>query len=132
VHPIDEDLRVLLRERPLLECAVFRSHSAVNRVIVVADSPAASLPSSDSSAGFKSPVDSPRKYRTGNTSSAFGERRMYGGKIALVKRCPGRRSATRSAVSSIVPLPTVILRSFALPLRRPERVPAHRAPRGGA
>jgi hypothetical protein len=42
----------------------------------VADKPDASSPSSPSSAGRKSPVESPRKYKTGRTSATFGERRM--------------------------------------------------------
>jgi hypothetical protein len=46
-------------------------------VIVVGDNPAeASSPSSDFNASWKSPVERPRKYKIGNTSATFGERRM--------------------------------------------------------
>ena len=82
----------------------------------VADSPAASSPSSPCSAGRKSPVDSPRRYRIGSTSATFGERRMYGGRISLVKRWRSpsssrRRSFTRGAWISIVPAPSVTFRA---------------------
>jgi len=56
----------------------------ISRVMVVADRPAASGPKSTGSASAKSPVDSPRRYKTGKTSSSRGERRMYGGRIWLV------------------------------------------------
>jgi hypothetical protein len=45
------------------------------RAIVVGDRPAASSPSNCSSAGLKSPVERPRKYRIGLTSPTFGDRR---------------------------------------------------------
>ena len=40
--------------------------------MVVADSPAASGPSSTGSASAKSPVDNPRRYSTGNSSLRSG------------------------------------------------------------
>ena len=46
--------------------------------MLVGDSPAASSPSNPSSAGRKSPLDSPRRYRIGNTSATLGERRTQG------------------------------------------------------
>ena len=95
----------------------------------VADNPAASSPSSVSSAGRKSPVESPRKYKTGRTSATFGERRMYGGKIRLVNRhrspsSSTRRSFTRGARTSNVPAPQVTPRARACPLRTTSRRPS--------
>ena len=49
--------------------------------------PRTSSPSEAPSAYLKSPVDRPRRCKTGRISSTFGERRMYGGRIVLVKRC---------------------------------------------
>jgi len=86
----------------------------------VGDSPDAFSPSSPCRAGRKSPVDSPRKYRIGSTSATFGERRMYGGRMLLVKRCRAprasrRRSFTRGASISIVPAPSVTFLGRARP-----------------
>jgi hypothetical protein len=50
-------------------------------LIEQADSPDASSPSRSLSAGAKSPVDSPRRYRIGSTSLTFDDRRAYAGKI---------------------------------------------------
>src|SRR3970040_246649 len=91
--------------------------------MVVADRPAASGPSSTGSAAAKSPVDSPRRYKTGKTSSSRGERRMYGGRIWLVYRCPGRRSCTRGAWIFIGPAPVVSVRGWALPFRTTSACP---------
>ena len=55
---------------------VLAPEAPVSRAMFVADKPDASSPSSPSSAGRKSPVESPRKYKTGRTSATFGERRM--------------------------------------------------------
>jgi hypothetical protein len=44
--------------------------------MVVADKPAASGPNKAASASAKSPVDKPRRYNTGKTSSTQGERRI--------------------------------------------------------
>ncbi|MBA4159659.1 MAG: hypothetical protein H0X65_19610 [Gemmatimonadetes bacterium] len=57
------------------------------RLKFAGESPAASSPRSAFSASYKSPVDGPRRYRIGSTSATFGDRLMYGGRIALVKRC---------------------------------------------
>jgi heme-degrading monooxygenase HmoA len=51
------------------------SHCLVRRLIADGDRPEASSPSRPSSAGRKSPVDSPRRHRIGSTSATFGERR---------------------------------------------------------
>ena len=83
--------------------------------------PAASSPSNTGSASWKSPVDSPCKYKSGNTASTFGDRRTYGGRIRLVKRCrlpsTTRLSFTRGVRSSIVPAPTVTDRGRPVPFR---------------
>jgi hypothetical protein len=55
--------------------------------MALGESPAvASSPRRDTRAGLKSPVDRPRRDSTGSPSAIFGERRMYGGRIALGKR----------------------------------------------
>ena len=81
------------------------------------DRPDASSPSRAPRASLKSPVDRPRRYSTGSTSSTFGDRRMYGGRIELVKRCPDLRLSTRGACTSTVPAPVVTWRAQAWPLR---------------
>ena len=81
------------------------------------DRPDTSSPSSAPSASLKSPVDRPRRYSTGSTSSTFGDRRLYGGRIELVKRRPDLRSSTRGACASTVPAPVVTWRDRAWPLR---------------
>ena len=70
----------------LERCSCTRSQVAVSRAMFVALNPAASFPSSTGSASRKSPVDRPRRYRTGSTSATRGDRRIYGGRIRLVKR----------------------------------------------
>ena len=55
----------------------------------------ASLPKNSVRAGSKSLVEMPRRYSTGRTSVTLGERRAQGGRMALVKRRPARRSWTR-------------------------------------
>jgi len=60
-------------------------HVSVSRATVEADRPA-SEPKKPSNAGAKSPVDNPRRYRIGSTSVTFGDRRMYGGRIAEQNR----------------------------------------------
>ncbi len=106
------------------------SHSLHIRAIVVGESPAASSPSSCPSAGLKSPVDSPRRYRIGITSPTFGDRRAYAGRIRELNRCRSpvssstRLSFTRGARIGIVPDPTVTLRSRARPLRTTSRCPS--------
>jgi hypothetical protein len=100
-----------------------------NRLTVDADRPAASSPSSPSSAGRKSPVDNPRRYRIGITSPTFGERRAYAGKIRELNFCRSPSSSTRlsltlGARTAIVPDPTVTRRSRARPLRTTSRCPS--------
>ena len=72
--------------------------------MVDADSPA-SDPKNPSSAGAKSPVERPRRYRTGNTSPTLGDRRGLLGKIYELNRCPSRRSLTRGARTLSAPAP---------------------------
>ena len=92
--------------------------------------PRPSPPSNAPSASLKSPVDRPRRYKTGRTSSTFGERRMYGGRIELVKRWAGLRSSTRGALTSTVPAPIVTCRARARPLRTTSARPSSpRSPR---
>jgi hypothetical protein len=41
------------------------------------------LPKNSRSAGAKSPLESPCRYKSGRTSETFGDFRMYGGRTAL-------------------------------------------------
>ena len=91
--------------------------------MVDADSPA-SDPKNPSSAGAKSPVERPRRYRTGNTSPTLGDRRAYLGKIYELNRCPSRRSLTRGARTLSAPAPVTSVRSPALPLRTTRPIPS--------
>ena len=50
-------------------------------------------------------------------TSAFGERRMYGGRIELVKRWSGLRPSTRRTPPSTIPAPVVTCRGRARPFR---------------
>src|SRR5450755_5150740 len=91
------------------------------------DRPAASSPSSTGSASRKSPVDSPCRYKSGSTASTFGDRRVYGGRMRLVKRCrlpsTTRLSFTRGAFSANVPVPVVTGRGLADPVAHDQRAP---------
>src|SRR5262245_54196632 len=102
--------------------------------MVLGARPAASGPSRAGSASRKSPDDSPCRYSSGNTLANRGDRRRYGGRIALVNRCrcpcTTRRSFTRGAATGIGPTPVVTLRGRAVPLRTTTAWPAaSRAPR---
>ena len=89
-----------------------------------------SSPSSPSSAGRKSPVDRPRRYRIGITSPTFGDRLAYAGRILELNRSRSpvssstRLSFTRGARTGIVPDPTVTRRCRARPLRTTSRRPS--------
>ena len=73
-------------------------HWPVSRVIADADNPAPE-PRNCSSAGPKSPLDSPCRYSSGNTSAICGDLRAHAGRMAEENRC-------RSPVSrSTRPLP---------------------------
>ena len=91
--------------------------------MVDADSPA-SDPKNPSSAGAKSPVERPRRYRTGNTSPTLGDRRAYLGKIYELNRCPSRPSLTRGARTLSAPAPVTSVRSPALPLGTTRPIPS--------
>ncbi len=99
------------------------SHVATRRVIDDADSPASPLKNS-SSAGAKSPVDRPRRYRTGSTSATLGERRAYLGRMYDENRRPSLRSWTRGASIFNPPAAVTNVRSLALPLRTTNRRPS--------
>ena len=89
-----------------MRCSAFQV--SVSLVITDADSPA-ELPRNWPSAGTKSPVDSPCRYSSGNTSVIFGVLRHHGGRIAEenLARSPvsgsTRRSLTRGARTSTAP-----------------------------
>ena len=96
---------------------------SVSRWIELADSPVAAVAEQDRrSAGPKSPVDSPCRYRIGSTSVTFGDRRAYAGRIFELNRLRSpvssstRLSFTRGARIETVPDPTV---SLPLPRARP-------------
>ena len=105
-------------------------HCSVSRWIELDDSPEASSPSRSLSAGPKSPVESPCRYRIGSTSVTFGDRRAYAGRIRELNRLRSpvssstRLSLTRGARIGTVPDPTVTLRSRARPLRTTSRLPS--------
>jgi len=61
------------------------------------------------------------------TSSSRGEQRLYGGRIWLVQRCPGRRSCTRGVWILIGLAPVVSVRGEALPFRTASAAPVHPA-----
>ena len=81
-----------------------------SRLIVDADSPGASRPSSAVSASPKSPVDMPFRYNHGSNSSMALVRRRYGGSIAELNLISLARSRTRGALTSISPSPVWIVR----------------------
>jgi hypothetical protein len=60
---------------------------------------------------------------SGSTSVTLGERRAQGGRIALVKRRPSRRSSTRGAWISSAPAAVVTVRGSATPLRTTSACP---------
>ena len=60
VHAIDPDVNIVARLR-FWKARYSVSHSAVSRVMFVAESPAASFPNNAASASRKSPVDRPRR-----------------------------------------------------------------------
>jgi hypothetical protein len=62
-------------------------HASVSRPIELDDSPEASSPSRSRSAGPKSPVESPCKYKIGSTSVTFGDRLAYAGRILELDFC---------------------------------------------
>ena len=84
----------------------------------------ASLPKNSANAGSKSLVEIPRRYSTGSTSATLGDRRAHGGRIALVKRRPSRRSLTRGACISSSPAVVVTVRGSLTPLRTTSACPA--------
>src|SRR4051794_34003248 len=53
----------------------------------------ASLPSRAASASWKSPIETPRRYRMGSSASRLGVRRAQRGRIAEVKRQDRRGKA---------------------------------------
>ena len=83
----------------------------------------ASLPKNSANAGSKSLVEMPRRYSTGSTSATLGDRRAQGGRMALVKRRPSRRSLTRGAWTSSSPAAVVTVRGSATPLRTTSACP---------
>ena len=75
-----------------MRCSAFQV--SVSLVITGADRPA-ELPRNWPSAGTKSPVDSPCRYSSGNTSVIFGVLRHQGGRIAEANRRAFARCAGR-------------------------------------
>jgi hypothetical protein len=94
----------------------------VSRVMAAAESPE-EVPKNSASAGTKSLVESPCRYRSGRTSATFGERRAYGGRMELRnrERSPvagsARPSSTRGAATSRTPAPATTVLGLAWPLR---------------
>src|SRR4029453_1737063 len=86
-----------------------------SRPTAAADSPAAE-PKNASSAGTKSPVDSPCRYSSGSTSATLGLLRHQGGKITERNRTPSpltgstRRSLIRGARTATEPAAVVTSR----------------------
>jgi hypothetical protein len=74
-----------------------------------------SLPSNAASASRKSPVDTPRRCKTGNSASRLGVQRAHFGKIAEVKRIffsgstPIARSRTFCHCTGTAPIPVWIV-----------------------
>jgi hypothetical protein len=90
----------------------------------VADNPCACGPRIALSASPKSPVEIPCRYSAGINASTLGTRRIYGGRIRLVKASPGRWSSTRGCWTLTGPIPVWIARSGFHPLRTTKRCPA--------
>jgi hypothetical protein len=95
-----------MRRVPLLQKRVARPfQTSQSFVITGADRPG-ELPRNYPSAGTKSPLDSPWRLSSGNTSVIFGVLRHQGGRIAEENRqhspvCGSvRRSLTRGAIAS--------------------------------
>ncbi len=90
-------------------------HCVVSRVIVAGDRPAAE-PRNCSSAGPKSPLDSPCRYSNGNTSATRGDFRAHAGRIAEENRprspvtSSTRLSLTRGARTGTVPATVITSR----------------------
>src|SRR5690349_23168281 len=84
----------------------------------------ASLPKNSLRAGSKSLVEVPRRYSTGSTSVTLGERRAQGGRMALVKRRPSRRSWTRGAWILRAPAAVVTVRLLRHSVADHQRVPS--------
>jgi hypothetical protein len=91
-------------------------HCAVSRVIVDADKPAAE-PRNRSNAGTKSPLDSPCRYSSGNTSATRGDFRAHAGRIAEENRHRSpvassmRLLLTRGCRTGTAPAPVLTSRS---------------------
>jgi len=99
----------------LLNATASSCHCVVSRVIVEADRPAPE-PRNCSSAGPKSPLDSPCRYSSGNTSATFGDFLAQAGRIAEENRCrlpvtsSVRLSLTRGARTGIAPAAVITSR----------------------
>ncbi len=97
-------------------------------MITGADSPAAE-PKNPSSAGAKSPVDSPCRYNSGSTSATFGLLRHHGGKTTERNRARAPvtgstlRSSTLGARTATAPAAVRTSRRRAWPLRTTSRRP---------
>ena len=104
-------------------------HCAVSRVIDAADSPAP-VPRNCSSAGPKSPVDSPCRYSSGSTSVICGDLRAHAGRIAEENRCRSpvsgstRLSLTRGAVTVTAPAAVSTSRSLVVAVADHQPIPA--------
>ena len=92
------------------------------------DRPAAD-PKKPSSAGVKSPLDSPCRYSSGSTSATCGDLRAQAGRIAEENRtrCPVtgsvRLSLTRGALTGTAPAAVATWRGAWQPLRTTSRWP---------
>jgi hypothetical protein len=86
-------------------------------VITLGDRFGASFPRIAASASWKSPVEMPRRYRTGSSASRLRERRAHFGRIAEVNRILWSadtslaRSRTFGRWTSSAPIPVWMLRS---------------------
>ncbi|MGY3197240.1 hypothetical protein ACVIWU_006606 [Bradyrhizobium sp. USDA 4509] len=75
-----------------------------------------SLPSKAVSASWKSPVEMPRRYSTGNSASRLLVRRAHNGRIAELNRIrspslDAPRSRTFARATSTGPMPVWIIRA---------------------
>ena len=82
----------------------------------------ASLPSKAANASWKSPIDTPRRYRIGSRASRLGVRRAQRGRMADVKRIrspvsPAPRSRNLTRCTAIGPMPVWTWRSGPWPCR---------------
>src|SRR5258708_1428596 len=99
------------------------SQPALSRTMLVADSPAALSPKIALRASVKSPVEIPFKYRAGISASMLGTRRIYLGRISLLK-LPPSRCRTRGWRIFTGPTPVTQSRSGRSPFPTTPRSPA--------